>query len=98
MNNVLLSAGVLALFGAVTLPAASAQMCGPGQQAQVSSTTTTTSGMMCGSTSQTPEDPMADPADKKPAAASGMCSCCQNMAMMKGMMGGQKSGMDMPKQ
>ena len=38
----------------------------------------------------------------KNAQAGGMCSCCKNMAMMKGggMMGGHKDmpGMNMPKQ
>jgi len=30
------------------------------------------------------------------AQPSGMCGCCQRMAMMQGMMGGQQGGMQMP--
>jgi hypothetical protein len=93
MGKTLLSVAALALFGALTLPAA-AQMCGAGQQAQTS--TTAQGGMMCGA--PTADDPMADKSEQKPQAA-GMCACCRNMAMMKrgGMMGGQKGmpGMDM---
>ena len=94
MNKTLLYVGVLALFGAMTLPA-SAQMCGPGQQAQAS--TTAPGGMMCGGTSAATDDPMADKSEQKPQAG-GMCACCKNMAMMKGgMMRGHRDmpGMDM---
>jgi hypothetical protein len=90
MQKTLLSVGVLALFGAMALPA-SAQMCGPGQQAQTSSATS--GGMMCGAP-MAADDPMADKPSQKPQA-SGMCPCCRNMAMMKG---GKPGGMqhDMP--
>jgi hypothetical protein len=44
MHKTLISVGALALFGAVLTGSSSAQMCGPGQQAQASSS----SGMMCG--------------------------------------------------
>jgi hypothetical protein len=95
MRKALLSVGALALFGAMTLPA-SAQMCGPGQQAQAS--TAQSGGMMCGGTAAV-DDPMADKSEQKPQTRSGMCACCKNMAMMKGggMMGGHKDmpGMDM---
>ena len=95
MHKTLLSVGVLALFGAMTLPA-SAQMCGPGQQAQASSPGT--GGMMCGGT-RAVDDPMADKSEQKPQTSGGMCACCKNMAMMKGggMMGGHKNmpGMEM---
>ena len=45
----------------------------------------------------------ADPMEDKPAQKSqgmGMCACCKNMAMMRGMMQGDDphKGMDMPKQ
>ena len=89
----------LALFG-FTAPA-TAQMCGPVQQAQAS--TPAQGGMMCGGMGQTADDPMADkPAQK--SQASGMCPCCKNMAMMRGgssgggMMQDNMPGMEMPKQ
>ena len=98
MRTTALSVGVLALFGVALTSPASAQMCGGGQQAQVSGNTMS-SGMMCGA-SQAADDPMADKPAQAPTA-SGMCPCCRNMAMMKGgMTGGHKDmpGMDMPKQ
>ena len=89
-------AGVVALFAA-SQPA-SAQMCGPGQQAQASSPAT--GGMMCGAMGAAADDPMADkPAQK--SQRSGMCPCCRNMAMMRGggtMQHHNMPGMDMPKQ
>ena len=96
MQKTLLSVGVLALFGALTLPA-SAQMCGAGQQAQAS--TSTSGGMMCGAMgAAAAEDPMADKPAQKPQA-SGMCACCRNMAMMRGgsMQHHNMPGMEMPK-
>jgi hypothetical protein len=95
MQKILLSVGVAALLAAMTLPA-SAQMCGPGQQAQAS-TTIPGGGMMCGGTNAATDDPMAEKSEQKPQRG-GMCACCKNMAMMKGgMMGGHKDmpGMDM---
>jgi hypothetical protein len=90
------------MFGVGFSVPASAQMCGPGQQAQAS--TPAQGGMMCGM-GQAADDPMADKPAQKPQA-SGMCPCCRNMAMMRGgMMGGgggmqhhNMPGMDMPKQ
>ena len=102
MQKTVLTLGVVALFGAVLTVPVSAQMCGPGQQAQAS--TPAMGGMMCGAMGAAADDPMADKPAQKPQA-SGMCSCCKNMAMMKGgMMGGggmqhhNMPGMDMPKQ
>jgi hypothetical protein len=96
MRTLLLTAGALALFGLVQ--PAQAQMCGPGQQAQAS---TPSGGMMCGMMGQAADDPMADKPAQKPQQ-SGMCSCCRNMTMMRGGMGGMQHhnmpGMDMPKQ
>lgn len=94
MQKTLLSVGVMALFAGLTIPAPAQMMCGPGQQAQMSSS----GGMMCGA-------PMGAAASKpegetqKPQA-SGMCPCCKNMAMMKGgmMQHHNMPGMDMPKQ
>ena len=83
----ILPLGALALFALVQ--PASAQMCGAGQQAQASSSTG--AGMMCGMGNMAADDPMADPAAKKPQAG-GMCPCCQKMGMMKG--GGMQH--DMP--
>ena len=97
MQKTLLSVGVLALFGALTFPA-SAQMCGPGQQAQAS--TSTSGGMMCGAMGAAADDPMADKPAQKPQAG-GMCACCRNMAMMRrggSMPHHNMPGMDMPKQ
>jgi hypothetical protein len=88
MNKTLVSVGILALFGALTVTPASAQMCGRGQQAQAS--TPSTGGMMCGGMGAQADDPMADKPAQKPQA-SGMCPCCKNMAMMHG--GGGQSGM-----
>ena len=102
MRTTVLSVGVLALFAAAMATPASAQMCGPGQQAQAS--TPAQSGGMCGMGQATADDPMADKPAQKPQA-SGMCPCCGKMAMMKGgMMGGggmqhhNMPGMEMPKQ
>lgn len=95
MQKTLLSLGVMALFGALTLPA-SAQMCGPGQQAQASGGM----GGMCGMGQAAADDPMADKPAQKPQ--SGMCPCCQRMSMMRGGMGGgmqhNMPGMEAPKQ
>ena len=96
MHKTLLSAGVIALFGAVLTVPASAQMCGAGQQAQASPS----GGMMCGAPmgAATTENPTQDkPAQK----SSGMCPCCKNMAMMRGggtMQHHNMPGTDMPKQ
>jgi hypothetical protein len=97
-----LSLGVVALFGAVLLTPASAQMCGGGQQAQAS---TPGQGGMCGM-GQAADDPMADKPAQAPKTSGMMCPCCKNMAMMRGGgmgggMGGMQRhmpGMDMPKQ
>lgn len=84
MQKTLLSAGVMALFGAVLITPASA-MCGAGQQAQASSS----SAMMCGVPGAAAT--METPSTEKPAQkSSGMCPCCSNMAMMRG---GKSGGM-----
>ena len=65
---------------------ASAQMCGPGQQAQASGQQA--GGMMCGMMGrQAADDPMADKPAQKPQEQSGMCPCCRNMSMMGGQQG-----------
>ena len=92
--HVLFSSLAIALV--LSVVPASAQMCGGGQQAQASSGQA--GGMMCGRGAAA-----ADPMEDKPAQKSqgmGMCSCCKNMAMMRGMMQGDDphKGMDMPKQ
>jgi hypothetical protein len=85
----LVTLGALALFGLVQ--PATAQRCGPGQQAQAS-TPNQGMGMMCGMGPAAQEDPMADkPA--QPQQRADMCVCCRNMAMMRG---GQSGGMNMP--
>jgi hypothetical protein len=93
MRTLVLAAGAFALWG-FTLPA-HAQMCGPGQQAQASSS----GGMMCGMMGQAAEDPMADKPAQKPQQST-MCPCCRNMAMMRGgmMQHHNMPGMDAPKQ
>ena len=87
--------GALAFF--VLATPSSAQMCGPGQQAQASSM----GAMMCGAPmGAAASDPMADKPAQKPQA-SGMCPCCQRMSMMRGKPGGMQHdmpGMEMPKQ
>jgi hypothetical protein len=97
----LVSVGILALFGALSVTPASAQMCGRGQQAQAS-TPSSGGGMMCGGMGAQADDPMADKPAQKPQASS-MCPCCKNMAMMHGgsqggMMHQNMLGMDTPKQ
>jgi hypothetical protein len=95
----LLTAGFLALFGAAQT--AEAQMCGQGQQAQLSSQASSqassSGGMMCGMMGQAADDPMADKPAQKPQQA-GMCPCCRNMAMMRGGMMRNMPGMETPKQ
>jgi hypothetical protein len=90
MHNTLLAVGTLTALFALAAPA-SAQMCGPGQQAQAASPQQG-GGMMCGMMGrQAQDDPMADkPA--QPQQRSGMCPCCRNMAMMRGGMMGQQPG------
>ena len=96
MHKTMLSVSVITLFGAILAFPASAQMCGPGQQAQASRS----GGMMCGA--PTGAAASENPTPDKPAQqSSGMCPCCKNMAMMRG--GGMMQhhnipGMDMPKQ
>ena len=94
MRNASLSVGVLAVFATVLAAPASAQMCGAGQQAQMSAS----GKMMCGAPmgSAVTENPSAD----KPAQKSdGMCPCCRNMAMMRGgKMPHDMPGMETPKQ
>jgi hypothetical protein len=108
MHRSLLAIGALtALFGAaLTSPASAHMMCGPGQQAQASSTQSQGGGMMCGMMGRQAQDaPMAEK-PTKPQQRTGMCPCCRNMAMMGGgMTGGQQHnpqhhmpGMQMPQQ
>jgi hypothetical protein len=102
----IVTVGALALFGVGLVTPASAQMCGPGQQAQAS-TPAQGGMMMCGAMGQAAaDDPMADKPAQKPQA-SGMCPCCRNIAMMRGSMGSSGGGMmqhhnmpgmEMPKQ
>ena len=81
----------LALFG-LAQPAAA--MCGSGQQA---STSTSSSAMMCGAMPATATDAAADkPA--QPQQSGGMCACCRNMAMRGGQGGGTMNMPDQPKQ
>jgi len=98
MNKTVLAVGTLALLGFAQ--PATAQMCGPGQQAQA---TAGTSGGMCAMGQAAVDDPMADkPAQSQPRSGN-MCPCCRNMAMMRGGMGGggmqhhNMPSMDMPK-
>jgi hypothetical protein len=77
-------AGALALLGVALTSPASAQMCGPGQQAQASKPAQGNM-MMCGAMGQAADDPMADKPAQKPQARGMMCPCCRNMAMMGGM-------------
>jgi hypothetical protein len=101
MTTTAFSVGILALFSAVLVTPASAQMCGGGQQIQASGNIMSSSaGMMCGGT-QAADDPMADKPADKPKASGMMCPCCRNMAMMRGGTGGMQHnmpGMEMPKQ
>ena len=105
------SLSVAALATLFSAPAM-AQMCGGGMQIQAQAQPQTNraeppAGMIAGGcgmgATAAADDPLAD----KPAQAqrrTGMCGCCQNMAMMQGMMGrstgaqGQQSmpGMNMP--
>jgi hypothetical protein len=100
MRKTLFGLGAATLIGiGFSLPA-SAQMCGPGQQAQAS--TPAQGGMMCGGMAQAADDPMANKPAQAPQA-SGMCPCCKNMAMMRGPTGGggmqhhNMPGMEMPR-
>lgn len=94
--RVLLSTTALALVLAAASPA-SAQMCGGGQAG-----TTAAAGGMCGG-GMTGQAPAASPSAPAPQQSSGMCSCCRNMAMMRGGQGGMNMpghsmpGMEMPK-
>jgi hypothetical protein len=99
----LVTLSALALFGLVQ-PAA-AQMCSPGQQAQASTPSQGSGGMMCGMMGQrAATDPMAETrSPSQQSAQGGGCPCCRNMAMMqgggmRGMMGGGMGGMQMPSQ
>jgi hypothetical protein len=97
MNKTVLALGTLALLSFAQ--PATAQMCGPGQQAQ---TTGGMSGGMCGM-GQAADDPMADKPAQQTQRGGGMCPCCKNMAMMRGGMGGggmqhhHMPGMEAPK-
>ena len=97
MNKTLFA--LFALSATLAAAPASAQMCGPGQQAQASSQQS--GGMMCGMMGQrAADDPMADKSEQKPQQQSGMCGCCRNMAMMGsgGMQHQNMPAMNMPKQ
>ena len=97
---------LIALFGISALLIASpanAQMCGGGKSQQVASQ----QGMACGANQAAADDPMEEQsAQLKSSQRSGMCGCCQNMAMMmRGMQNPQSKpgampdmpGMPMPK-
>ena len=89
-----ISLGVLALAAGFSAPAIA--MCGGGMQ-MAQAQTSQPQAQAQGSPAQPPSDMIVGACGMGATAAaggqaqrrSGMCGCCQNMAMMRGMMGGQ---------
>jgi hypothetical protein len=87
-SSLVLTATVLSLAWAVP---ASAQMCGAAPATGSTASAPTSSGM-CGMMRPAATDPSTAPSTPPQGQAAGGCSCCRNMAMMQGGMGGMMGG------